>query len=89
MEGGNDRVDAGEVNVIYFADEGGSWQVEIDWDRVLPARFRVLPVSVEPVEYAQRIGAVLKRHYSHGRIKMLAMARRIATPAQREVLPKF
>lgn len=61
--------------------------MEIDWDRVLPARFRVLPVSVEPVEYAQRIGAVLKRHYSHGRIKMLAMAWRIATPAQPKCSP--
>ena len=39
-------------------------------------------------EYAQRITTVLKRHYKHGSTKMLAVARKIATPAQRQALPK-
>src|SRR5437879_5644851 len=33
------------------------------------------------------ITTLLKRHYEHGRVKMLAVARKIATPAQRQTLP--
>lgn len=28
------------IDVIFFADEGGSWQVGVDWERVLPPWFR-------------------------------------------------
>jgi hypothetical protein len=27
------------IDVIFFADEGGSWQVGVDWERVLPPWF--------------------------------------------------
>jgi hypothetical protein len=83
-----DHIDECEDDVIFFADEGGSWEVEVDWEKVLPAWFRVLSATVSPAEYAQRIDAVLNHHYRHGRAKMLAVARRIATPAQRQTLPK-
>src|ERR1700722_5133781 len=36
------HVDACEDDVIFFADEGGSWQVGVDWNSVLPAYFRCL-----------------------------------------------
>jgi hypothetical protein len=82
------RIDAGDDDILFFADEGGSWALGIDWENVLPAWFRVLSATANPDDYAQRIDAILKQHYGYGRGKMLAVARRIATPAQRQVLPK-
>ena len=81
-----DHLDQGRDDVIFFADEGGSWQVGVDWANVLPAWFKVLAATVGPQEYAERITTLLSRHYSYGRDKMLVVARRIATPDQRKAL---
>ena len=54
-----DHIDQGHDDVIFFADEGGSWQVGVDWARVLPVWFRVLSATAEPEEYAERIMALL------------------------------
>ena len=81
-----DHIDEGRDDVIFFADEGGSWQVGVDWARVLPAWFKVLSVTAGPEDFAQRVTALLSRRYSYGRDKMLAVARRIATPPQRKAL---
>jgi hypothetical protein len=82
------KIDECTDEILFFADEGGSWEVGVDWEIVLPAWFRVLSATAGPSEYAQRISIVLKRHYKRGRIKMLAVARKIATPAQRQALPE-
>jgi len=79
-------IDEGLDDVIFFADEGGSWQVGVDWDKVLPVWFKVLSATAEPEEYAKRITALLSCHYSYGRDKMLAIARRTATTHQRQAL---
>lgn len=77
------QIDACADDILFFADEGGSWEVGVDWARVLPAWFRVLSATVGPAECAQRIATTLRCHYEQGRVKMLAVARRIATPTQR------
>jgi hypothetical protein len=38
-----------------------------EWEKVLPAWFRVLSTTVEPALYAPRVAAVLDRHYSYKR----------------------
>ena len=81
-----DHIDECLDDVIFFADEGGSWQVAVDWAKVLPVWFKVLSATAEPNEYAQRITAMISRHYSYGRDKMLALARRTGTPDQRKAL---
>jgi hypothetical protein len=73
-------------DVIFFADEGGSWQVGVDWAKVLPVWFKVLSATAEPEEYAERITALVTCHYDYGRDKMLAIARRTATTHQRKAL---
>jgi hypothetical protein len=83
-----DHIDEGNDDVIFFGDEGGSWQVGVDWSRVLPAWFKVLAATVEPEEYAGRIAALLSRHCHHDRDKMLAIARRTATIEQRKALAR-
>jgi hypothetical protein len=80
------HIDEGRDDVIFFADEGGSWQVGVDWARVLPVWFKVLSTTAEPKEYAERITALLSSHYRSGRDKMLALARRTATTHQRTAL---
>ena len=32
-----DRLDSGDDEVIFFADEAGAWQVGVEWEKVLPA----------------------------------------------------
>lgn len=83
-----DQIDECRDDIIFFADEGGSWQVGADWDKVLPAWFKVLSTTVDGSEYAQRIVSMLSRHYRHGRDKMLAIAHRTGTPDQRKALAK-
>jgi hypothetical protein len=81
-----DYIDECNDDVIFFADEGGSWQVGVDWEKALPPWFRVLSATAAPGEYAKRITVLLERHYSYGRDKMLAVARKAATPEQRAAL---
>ena len=81
-----DRIDECRENIIFFADEAGAWQVGVDWDRVLPPWFKVLSATAAPEEYAGRVTTLLEHHYSYGRGKMLTIARKTATPEQREVL---
>lgn len=84
-----DHIDQGHDDVIFFADEGGSWQVGVDWPRALPVWFKVLAATAEPEEYAGRITALLSHHCHYDRDKMLAIARRTATIEQRNALNKF
>jgi hypothetical protein len=81
-----DHIDECLDDVIFFADEGGSWQVGVDWPEVLPTWFKVLSATAEPKEYAERITAWLASHYNYGREKMLAIARRTGTAQQRQAL---
>lgn len=81
-----DRVDECLDDIIFFADEGGSWQVGVDWDKVLPAWFTCLSATSNPEEYACRVVEVVDKHDNYRRDKHVAKARRIATPAQRKAL---
>jgi len=45
-----DHLDKGNDDVIFFADEGGSWQVGVNWAKVLPIWFQVLSATAEPQE---------------------------------------
>ena len=83
-----DRIDECRDDIIFFADEAGAWQVGVHWEKVLPPWFKVLSSTAEPEEYVQRIVGLLKRHYGYRSAKMLAVARKIATPSQRQALPK-
>jgi hypothetical protein len=83
------HIDQGLDDMIFFADEGGSWQVGVDWAKVLPIWFKVLSATAAPEEYAERVTAMISCHYSYERDKMLAIARRIATTHQRNALAQL
>ena len=83
------HIDKGNDDVIFFADEGGSWQVGVDWAKVLPVWFKVLSATADPKEYAEKITALLSCHYNYGRDKMLGLARRTAVPDQLKALAEI
>ena len=64
-------------DVIFFVDEGGSWQVG------------ALSATATPGEYAGRITSLLEHHYRRGSDRMLNIARKTATPEQRKALSHF
>jgi hypothetical protein len=81
-----DHIDECLDDVIFFADEAGSWQVGVDWNKVLPSWFRVLSATAGPEEYAERITVLLEHHCNSGSEKMLSIARRKGTPQQRKAV---
>jgi len=80
------RVDACEDDVIFFADEGGSWRVGVDWDNVLPTYFRCLAETAGPDDFAREVGAGIKDFAEHGRPRLLTEARRFASEEQKAAL---
>jgi hypothetical protein len=78
-------------DVIFFADEGGSWQVNVIWDEVMPAWCKALSATATPDEYAQRIRSFLENHagYESQRVKMYGVAQKMATLTQRKALSGF
>ena len=79
-------IDECHDDIIFFADEGGTWQVGVDWEKVLPAWFACLSRATEPDEYARRVVEVVDEFDKHDREKQLSAARRIGTPSQRKAL---
>lgn len=73
-------------DIVFFADEAGSWQVGVDWGKVLPAWFVCLSATTAPEEYAHRVVEVVDEFAEHRRDEYLAVAVRKATPTQRKAL---
>jgi hypothetical protein len=72
--------------VLFFADEGGSWQVGVDWKQVLPAWLRVLSQASDPEGFA---AAVVERHrrlQSYDRVGLFELAEKLATQDQAAAL---
>jgi hypothetical protein len=65
---------------------GRGWQVGVDWENVLPPWFKVLSETAIPEEYATRVVDLLNHHCKYESPRMLAMARKFATPAQERAL---
>ena len=80
------HIDACEDDVIFFADEGGSWQVGVDWNNVLPAYFRCLAETAGPEEFAREVRAAIKDLPEHGRPSLFAEAQRLASEEQKAAL---
>ena len=81
-----DHIDATFDEVLFFADDGGSWQFGEDWSEILPPWFRVLSATAAPDEYAERALGVLKARCDFGREKLLVVAQATATPEQAKAL---
>jgi len=82
------RIDEGDSDFVFFADEAGSWQVGVDWDRVLPAWFRCLSEMADSDEFAEETVRVIEDYVEYDREKFLTIARKKANPEQRKALLK-
>jgi hypothetical protein len=73
-------------DIVFFADEGGSWQVGVDWVTVLPAWFTCLAATAGPEEYAGRVVDIVDRFKRGDRDKQLTLAASQASEEQRKAL---
>jgi len=81
-----ERIDECMDDIVFFADEGGSWQVGADWLKVLPAWFACLAAVAEPEEYARRVVDRVDRFARYDRDIHLAVAASLASAAQAKSL---
>ena len=81
-----DEIDRGSDKVIFFADEGGSWQVGVDDVKVLPAYFTSLAATTLPEEYAARVREMVQEYGSYKAERVLRAARQAANVDQRKAL---
>jgi hypothetical protein len=80
------HIDEGHDDVVFFADEGGSWQVGVDWRAALPAYFRCLAHSTSPGDFARAVGRAIKDFADYERPRHLTAARRVASAEQKAAL---
>ena len=80
------EVDRGTHDIVFFADEAGSWQVGVAWQRVLPCWFRSLTPCLEPTVWAKTVADSIKK-FARGQVdSILATTYASASPEQREAL---
>ena len=77
------RLDRDPESVVFFADEGGSWQVGVDWRAALSAYFRCLADSASAEHFAREVDRVIADFADYDRPSHLATARRVANAQQR------
>lgn len=83
------EIDRCEREIVFFADEAGSWQVGLDWGRVLPVWFRSLSATTDPYEWAEAVIDAVDDFAWGDKGRLLAAARRAATPEKRKVLAEY
>ena len=83
------EIDRCERDIVFFADEAGSWQVGVIWERVLPAWFRSLSPSVDDYEWAETVVDALRGFAGYQMDTLLDAAGESATPEQREALAEY
>lgn len=76
------EIDKFDRDIVFFADEGGTWQLSIDWKRVLPPYFRCLAEIHDWQEFECRALAAIDEFVdSWGKDELKAMvAKEVARP---------
>jgi hypothetical protein len=80
------RIDEDSDCVVFFADEGGSWQVGADWREVLPAYFRCLAEGASADDFAREVNRAITDFADYDRRHQLTAARRVASVEQKAAL---
>ena len=80
------HIDLAQDDVIFFADEGSSWDVGVHWRTVLPAYFRCLAGTAEADEFARAVDEGIADFAEHDRVHYLSQVRCVATTSQQNAL---
>ena len=83
------RIDDGGADIIFIADEAGSWQVGVSWRTVMPAWFRALAATSPPNEYASAVHGMISYFAHYEADKLLPRARSVATAEQKAALSRL
>lgn len=83
------HIDDGSDELIFFADEAGSWQVGVNWPEVMPAWFRPLAATTAPDEYATAVHAMISYFAHYESQKLLPAARGCADAEQKAALSRL
>lgn len=79
-------LNTGDDEIVFFADEGGDWQVGVDWAAVLPAWFKCLAKASLPDEYARLVVEVVDEFEDYARAKHFATAKKLGSDDHRRAL---
>lgn len=79
------RIDRSD-DVIFLADERGSFQVGLDSATALPAYFRCLAEDTSPDDFAREVRRVIADFADYERPRHMAAARRVASAAHQAAL---
>jgi hypothetical protein len=80
------RIDEAPDDVVYFAEEAGSWQLGVNWRMVFPAYFRCLAEMASAEEFARTIDQMIRAFAEHERPLHLRTAHQVASAAQQAAL---
>lgn len=77
-----DQIEEDSDTIVFFADEPGVWQLGIEWEPALRGWIRCLAATAGADELANELATMLAGRGSSHRAKLMAEARKIASPDQ-------
>ena len=80
------EIDRFEVDIVYFADEAGAWQIGVDWREALPAWIRGVAAEASPEEFAAKVVRAIEEFAPRDREMVIERAIAIASTEQAEAL---
>lgn len=80
------HIDECHDDVIFFADDGGTWQIGVDWRAALPAYFRCLAEEASAENFAREVDRAITDLAGQDRPRLLTAARRVASAEQKAAL---
>jgi len=80
------HVDEGHDDIVFWADEGGTWQVEVDKDRLQRAWFEGLAKTASDGDYVEAAKVAIGMVWERERTAVVQLVRRVASASQRKAL---
>jgi hypothetical protein len=79
-------IEDGSSEIIFYADEGGVWQMGVEWNKVFPAYLKCLAAHTDPVDYAHRSTSLIEDYGGWQIEKFFEIAKGCASPEQKNAL---
>ena len=80
------HIDEGNDGVLFFADDGSSLDVSVNWRTALPAYFNCLAKTSSPEEFARTVVEAIADFVEYDRPRYTDAAREVASAEQRAAL---